>query len=337
MSIFSPIRSAIVLAMASVLSLALQAQSFQGQQPKPGSLVGTVTDVNGDPVPNATVVLEAPESNDRRTLVTPESGFFEFTDVKPATPYQINVTAKDFGDWTSPTVTIDPGQFKIVTGIQLRIEAERTTVDVHYDPVEVATEQFKAEERQRIFGIIPNFYVSYEGDSAPLTAKMKFKLALKVSTDPVTVAGIALYSGLQQAGDTPNYGQGAQGFGKRVGANAAGSFSDVMIGGAILPSLLHQDPRYFYQGTGTTESRIRHALLNPFVCKGDNGISQPNYSSIGGDLASSALSDAYYPQSNRGVGMVFTNFAIDTGERMVASLLQEFVLGKVTRRGGHMK
>jgi hypothetical protein len=110
-----------------------------------------------------------------------------------------------------------------------------------------------------------------------------------------------------------------------------------MIGGAILPSLLHQDPRYFYQGTGTTESRIRHALLNPFVCKGDNGISQPNYSSIGGDLASSALSDAYYPQSNRGVGMVFTNFAIDTGERMVASLLQEFVLGKVTRRGGHMK
>src|ERR1700722_20100207 len=182
MSTLSPIRYAILLAIASVLSLTVHGQSLEGKQSKPGKLVGTVTDVNGDPVPNATVVLETPESNDRRTLVTPESGFFEFTDVKPSTPYEIKVRAKDFADWTSPTVTIDPGQFKIVTGIQLRIEPEQTTVDVHYDPVEVATEQFKSEERQRVFGIIPNFYVSYESDPAPLTAKMKFKLALKVST-----------------------------------------------------------------------------------------------------------------------------------------------------------
>jgi len=337
MSIFSPIRSAIMLAMAVVLSATMHGQSLLSKQPEPGNLVGTVTDVNGNPVPDATVVLETPESNDRRTLVTRESGFFEFTDVKPATPYEINVSAKDFEDWTSPPVTIDPGQFKIVTGIELRIETERTTVNVHYDPVEVATEQFQSEERQRIFGIIPNFYVSYESDPAPLTAKMKFQLALKVSTDPVTVAGVALYSGMQQAADTPNYGQGAQGFGKRVGANAAGGFSNILIGGAILPSLLHQDPRYFYQGTGTTTSRIRHALLNPFVGRGDNGTWQPNYSSIGGNLASSAIADAYYPKSNRGAGMVFTNFAIDTGELMVSSLLQEFVFGKFTRRGGHMK
>lgn len=340
MSIFaalSPTRSVIVLAMASVLSVTMHGQSLLSNQPEPGNLVGTVTDGNGDPVPNATVVLEAPEGNDRRTLVTPETGFFEFTDVKPATPYEVNVSAKDFADWTSPTLTIDPGEFKIVTGIELRIEAERTTVAVRYDPVEVATEQFKSEEGQRIFGIIPNFYVSYESDPAPLTAKMKFELALKVSTDPVTVAGVALYSGMQQAGDTPNYGQGAQGFGKRLGANAAGGFSNIMIGGAILPSLLHQDPRYFYQGTGTTQSRIRHALLNPFIGKGDNGTWQPDYSSLGGNLASSAIADSYYPKSNRGAGMVFTNFAIDTGELMVSSLLQEFVFGNFTRRGGHLK
>jgi len=337
MSISSPIRSAIVLAMALVLSVTMHGQSFLSKQPESGNLVGTVTDVNGNPVPDATVVLETPESSDRRALVTPESGFFEFTDVKPATPYEIHISAKDFADWTSPTVAIDPGEFKIVTGIELRIETERTSVEVRYDPVEVATEQFKSEERQRIFGIIPNFYVSYESDPAPLSAKMKFQLALKVSTDPITVAGVAFYSGIQQAGDTPNYGQGAQGYGKRFGANAAGGFSNIMIGGAILPSLLHQDPRYFYQGTGTTQSRIRHALLNPFVCRGDNGTWQPNYSSMGGNLASSAISDAYYPKSNRGVGMVFTNFAVDTGELMVSSFLQEFVFSKFTRRGGHMK
>jgi hypothetical protein len=81
-----------------------------------------------------------------------------------------------------------------------------------------------------------------------------------------------------------------------------------MIGGAILPSLLHQDPRYFYQGTGTKKSRALHALSNSFVCKGDNGRRQPNYSSIGGDLASAAISNAYYPASNRGVGLHLREF-----------------------------
>jgi len=337
MSIFSPLRSAILLALASVLSVTVHGQSLQSKQSRAGKLVGTVTDVNGDPVPNATVVLEASERNDRRTLVASESGFFEFAEVEPATPYQINVSAKDFADWNSPTVTIDPGQFKIVTGIQLRIATERTTVDVHYDPVEVATEQFKDQERQRVFGIIPNFYVSYESDAAPLTTKMKFKLALKVSTDPVTAAGIALISASRQAANTPKYGQGWGPYGERFGATAADGFSDIMIGGAILPSLLRQDPRYFYQGTGTTGSRIRHAMFSPFVAKGDNGKWQPNYSSVGGDLASSALSNLYYPQTNRGAGLVFGYFAIGTAERIGASLAQEFLIGKFTRRGGHMK
>jgi len=337
MSIFSPIRSTIVPAMALVLSVTMHGQSLQGTQSKPGKLVGTVTDANGDPVPNATVVLQTPESNDRRTLVTPESGFFEFTEVKAATPYEINVSAKDFADWTSSTVTISPGQFKIVAGIQLRIETERTTVDVHYDPGEVATEQFKSEERQRVFGIIPNFYVSYESDPAPLTAKMKFKLALRVSTDPVTASGVALISASRQAANTPKYGQGWGAYGERFGSTAADGFSDIMIGGAILPSLLHQDPRYFFQGTGTIGSRIRHAVFSPFVAKGDNGTWQPNYSSLGGDLASSALANLYYPQANRGAGLVFGNFAIGTAERIGATLAQEFLLGKFTRRGGHMK
>jgi hypothetical protein len=166
---------------------------------------------------------------------------------------------------------------------------------------------------------------------------MKFELALKVSIDPVTTAGIALVSASKQAGNTPNYGQGWGAYGERLGAVAADGFSDIMIGGAILPSLLHQDPRYFYQGTGTTGSRIRHAMFSPFVARGDNGKWQPNYSSLGGDLASSALANLYYPQSNRGVGLVFGNFAIGTAERIGASLAQEFLFGKFTRRGGHMK
>jgi hypothetical protein len=188
MSILSPIRLLTVLAMALAFSCSMSGQSVPGTEARLANLVGTVTDVNGDPVPNATVVLETPAHDNPRTVITPENGYFEFHDVKPDTPYQINITAKDFSDWTSPTITLEAGQFKIVTGIQLRIEVEHTTVDVHYDPVEVATEQFKAEEQQRVFGIIPNFYVNYDQNAEPLTAKMKFQLALKVSADPVTAA-----------------------------------------------------------------------------------------------------------------------------------------------------
>ncbi len=103
-----------------------------------------------------------------------------------------------------------------------------------------------------------------------------------------------------------------------------------MFGGAILPVLLHQDPRYYYQGTGTTKSRLIHALSYPFFCKGDNGKMQPNYSTMGGDLISSSLSNLYYPTSNRGAGLVFSNFAIGTGERALSTVLQEFVLRRLT-------
>src|SRR6202007_1270421 len=337
MSVLSCSRFAIVLAISITLSITMHGQIVQDTESRPGKLIGTVTDWNGDPVANATVTLETPESDNRRTLVTPENGFFEFDNVKPGSSYQISASARGFAEWTSPAITLGPGQFKIVTGIQLRIATEHTTVDVHYDPVEVATEQFKSEEQQRVFGIIPNFYVTYESDPAPLTTKMKFELALKVSIDPVTTAGIALVSASKQAGNTPNYGQGWGAYGERVGAVAADGFSDIMIGGAILPSLLHQDPRYFYQGTGTTGSRFRHAVFSTFVASTDKGGCEPNYSSLGGGLASSSLANLYYPTSNRGAGLVFGNFAIGIAERIGANVAQEFLLGKFTRRGGHVK
>ena len=116
---------------------------------------------------------------------------------------------------------------------------------------------------------------------------------------------------------------------------AADGYSDILIGGAILPSLLHQDPRYFYQGKGTTKSRVFHAITSPFVCRGDNGQIQPNYSSIGGDLAASALENTFYPQSNRGAGLVFGHFALDTAERAVSSLAQEFLFRRLTPKPKH--
>jgi hypothetical protein len=103
-----------------------------------------------------------------------------------------------------------------------------------------------------------------------------------------------------------------------------------MVGGAILPSLLHQDPRYFYQGTGTNKLRALHALSSPFICRGDNGPLQPNYSTIGGDLASAALANAYHPESDRGVGLFLGNFFVPTGQRALANVAQKFILRRFT-------
>ena len=320
---------AAVLAGALVLTLPMAGQGTEKPELKPGSVVGTVTDVNGDTVADATVVLEGADANDRHTVAANGNGYFELHDLKPGVAYQVKINAAGFSEWSLPLVTLEPGQFKILADIRLRVQQALTTVYVMQSSEEVATEQVKIEEKQRVLGIIPNFYVVYDPDPLPLTAKLKFRLALKVASDPITALGVAFLSGTQQAGDTPDYGQGAEGFGKRLGANAADGFTDIMIGGAILPSLLHQDPRYFYQGTGTKKSRIQHAVFHPFVCKGDKGTWQPNYSSLGGDLASSEISNAYYPKSDRGVGLVFTNFAISTAERVASSLLQEFVFGRM--------
>jgi hypothetical protein len=324
----------LVLLVAVVLSFSanLVGQAIDAPQINLASVVGTATDANGDTVADASVSLLGADPADLRTATANENGYFEFHDVKPGIPYQVKITAQGFTDWTSPQITLEPGQFKILDGIQLKVQLAQTTVYVTQTAEEIATEQVHVEETQRVFGFIPNFYVVYEPDPVPLTAKLKFRLALRIATDPVTAAGIAFLSATQQAGDTPNFGQGWDAYGKRIGANSADGFSDIMIGGAILPSLLHQDPRYFYQGTGTPGSRLRHAMMHPFVCPGDNGKPQFNVSSLGGDLASSAISNLYYPQSNRGVGLVFTNFGISTAERVATSLAQEFLLKKFLSR-----
>jgi len=319
----------LLILAALAIAAPLAAQDTDAPKPETGHITGTVTDVNGDTLSGATVILQARGLEDPRKVLSDDNGFFEFKQLDPGT-YRVIITAQEFADWTSPDLVLNPGQYVILTDSKLHIAEATTTVSVVYRPEEVATEQVKIEETQRVFGIIPNFYVVYDPNPAPLTIRLKFHLALKTSTDVVTVLGVGVLAGINQAGSTPNYVQGAKGYGERFGAVAADGFSNIMIGGAILPSLLRQDPRYYYKGTGTNKSRALHALSSPFVCRGDNGRLQPNYSSMGGDLSSSALSNLYYPASNSGSGLVFQSFFLSTGERMLSSLVQEFVLHRFT-------
>ena len=299
-----------------------------------GQISGTVLDTYGDVVVGATAVLDDGTPANRRSADTNDDGFFRFFGIKPGVTYHVTVQGKGFADWNSPAIMIKPGDFFTVTGIQLKLSEASTSVTVYADSARIATEQVKVEYTQKVLGFIPNYYVVYSqpgGQSiAPLTAKLKFQIALKLEVNPVTFAGSAFLAALDQASDSPNYPQGWKGYGERVGANYADGFTDILFGGAVLPALLRQDPRYYYQGTGTTGSRLKHALSYPFICKGDNGKWQPNYSTVGGDLISASLSNLYYPRSNRGASLVFSNFAIGTAERALSTVLQEFVLRKLT-------
>jgi Carboxypeptidase regulatory-like domain len=301
---------------------------------KTGSILGTVVDTNDDPIPGAAVVLQEP-AGDHLTVVTKDDGSFAFHEARSGISYQITVTAEGFAEWSS-SVTVEPGQDKALTDIKLRILAVQRAVTVRYSSKEVAAQQLKAEEQQRVLGFIPNMYVVYEPHPEPLTARMKFHMAYKDLTHPVFFARTAAWAGVQQARNNPDeWQQGAEGYSKRLGAGFVDGVTGSLISNAILPSLLHQDPRYFYQGTGTKKSRALHAMLAPFVCKGDNGAWQPNYSQWGGSLIGYSISTAYYPGSAGTAGHVFQTFGIDMGLHVVGSLAQEFILGKFTSRGKH--
>ncbi len=295
-----------------------------------GFLSGTVATVNGDVVPGAKVVLEGPQPEDHRTTTADENGAFRFEGVRPGVPYHVVVDSKDLESWKSEAITLEPGQYSYLKDIRLKVPDVVTAVTVYASQEQIAAHQVEIETKQRVFGFIPNFYVTYDKNPVPLTTKLKFKLAFKSDTDVMTFVGVAFMAAIYQAGDIPNYGQGWDAYGKRAAAGYADTTTDIFFGGAIYPWLFRQDPRYFYQGTGTTKSRMLHALSSPYICKGDNGKTQINYSSMGGDLTSGAISNLYYPESNRGVGLLFEGFAITTGVRTVNGLIQEFLLRKLT-------
>jgi hypothetical protein len=307
------------------------AQQVSAPEAQPGTIVGTVLDFRGDVVSRATVVLQGPNRDDVRSIPAQENGSFKFDSVNAGIPYHLSVSAAGFANWTSNEIILTPGQYLILTGINLRLARVEVTVTV-VPSQELAAQQLKAQEQQRIVGILPNFYVVYERNAAPLTPKMKFHLALRFLVDPVTNVGFGVNAAIYQANGYPSYSQDAKGFFQRLGATYAGGYTNVLIGDAVLPSLLHQDTRYFFQGTGTTKSRLLHAIFSPFVIRGDNGRREFNFSGIGGNLVSGAIANAYYPDKDRGVNLVIRNALIGAGGRMVAAVAQEFVLHKFTSR-----
>lgn len=329
---FPPLAIAVAALWILVGGLAFaQDQSREAPaQQAPGTIHGTVTDASGSVVVAAVVTLETASSAGKRTTITDEAGSFRFSAVEPGT-YAITVAAGGFAEWKATDAVVVSGENPPLPPVVLQVAPASSKVDVGLSPHELAVAQVKTEEKQRLLGVFPNFFVSYEPNAAPLTAAQKFQLGWRDIIDPVPILGSAIGAGIEQARNSyPEFGQGMEGYGKRFGAQLADRVSGVMIGHVVTQSVFHQDPRYFYKGTGTFSSRFLYAIATAFVCKGDNGRWQPDYSDVVGGLASGEISTLYYPASSRTGLRLFHNVLLGFGGRASAHLLQEFVYRKLT-------
>ncbi len=278
----------------------------------------------------ARVTLDS--SNVQQTLLTDGAGFFNFTGLEPG-QFGIKITSDGFAAWVGSEIVLPPGGDCELAQVALQIASVNTDVDVVFSQHDLAEQQIKAEEKQRVLGVFPNFYTSYIWNAAPLTSRQKFRLALRTSIDPTVFAITGVFAGIEQWQNYfSGYGQGSEGYAKRFGAAYSDGLISTMIGAAILPSVFHQDPRYFYKGTGSIGSRALYAISMVVRCKGDNGRWQPNYSNVLGNLASAGISNLYYPSTDRnGAQVTIDNALIGTASGAISALIQEFVLRKISR------
>ncbi len=189
-----------------------------------------------------------------------------------------------------------------------------------------AEQQMKEEEKQRVLGIVPAFNTSYRSDAVSLTAGQKIRLAFRSSTDPFAFAGAFLVAGYHEGmHDDIGFPWGAKGYFERSGAAYLDAFNGGMIGNGFLPALLHQDPRYFRLGHGSTKHRLLYAAATSFICKHDkSGKWEPNYSNVIGNIAAGGISNLYYPGGESDIGTTFENGFVVTAEGAVGSVFQEF-------------
>ncbi len=299
-------------------------------QDTPATITGVVTDASGSVIVGALVTLTNAAATVKRATVTDPAGAFHFASVEPGT-YTVSIVTEGFSPWTSPGVAVRAGESTAPLSAALQVAPTSSKMDVGLPPKELAVQQVKAEEQQRLLGIFPHYFVTYDANPAPLNAAQKFQLGWKTIFDPVTILSSAIAAGIQQARNSYHeFGQGTEGYAKRFGAQYADNVNGVIIGHVLTQIVFHQDPRYFYKGKGTFRSRVLYAFATAFVCKGDNGHWQPDYSDVIGGLAAGEVSTLYYPASSRAGLRLFHNVLLGFAGRAAGNLFDEFLARSIT-------
>ena len=300
-----------------------------GQPAASARLTGQVLSDDGATISGALITLTSASGNPERRSSSDANGHFVVPELASGS-YTLTIRLPGFTVATQ-AVGIQPGQTLDLPPARLSLATVSISVDA-LTPEQLALEQLHTEEHQRLIGVLPNFFVSYNWTAPPLTTRQKFTLSTHNVLDPGNLVLVGVVSGVQQASNAfPGYGQGLKGYGQRYGADLGNLVVGTYMGGAVLPSLFHQDPRYFYKGTGTKRARVLYALSRSVITRGDNGKDQPNYAGVLGDISAGAISNLYYPASDRQGGAVFLENSIlaIAGDAM-NDLVQEFFFNHFT-------
>jgi hypothetical protein len=194
-------------------------------------------------------------------------------------------------------------------------------------PANTGNPQTKGTSNDRLFYTLPNFLTLENGNNVPpLTTKQKFQVVTRGSFDYVQFPWYGFLAGISQAENSePGYGQGAQGYGKRFGAAFADGTIENYVTGAVLPSLLHQDPRFFQSGQGSFVHRTLYAMSRNLITRTDSGHSQFNYSEVaGGGMAAFISTYSYHPSADRTVSNTCSVWATQYGYDTLTLVVKEF-------------
>jgi hypothetical protein len=306
------------------------------QQTGSGSITGTVLDTNRHVLQGARVTLVRLSGSAVRTVESGMNGQFAFTGLAPDV-YNLTVTAPGMSTFTSPQIPLRASEARIAPAVTLSVSAVSTSVTVTGESKEkLSQQQVQIAVQQRVAGVIPNFYSTYDWNAPPMLAKQKFQLSIRSIIDPVSFLAVAGIAGAEQYKNVfPAYGSGIEGYGKRYGAAMANHVAGNLLGRAVYPSIFHQDPRYFYKGKGSIGSRALYALSAAVIARGDDGRWKPNYSRVLGNFSAAAISNLYYPASDRGTSLVVFNGLAGTGADAVSNLIREFLLKRITSHVPH--
>ncbi len=294
---------------------------------------GEVTDTSGALVPGARMVLRMEGTGIERIANSDMEGRFAFEGL-PGGTYRVNASAPGFEAFRSPKLLLNAGERRSLEPAVLVLPAGHADAYVSMNQRQIAAAELHAAEQQRIAGF-PDFYTSFVWNAAPLDARQKLSLGLHATTDRMAFVTAGLVaSGEQIKGTFPEFGGGAEGFGKRYGAAYADGFIGKFLGGAVLPSLFHQDPRYFYMGSnGTVKQRVRHAVLSAVLARGDNGKMEFNYSHILGNAGAGALSTLYHPAADTAGKLALDNALLGTVGEAGVNVVRELFLKRFVRGG----
>jgi len=300
---------------------------------KPGAVRGEVTYPDKAPLAGAQLVL-TPASGPAIKALTEADGTFVFEQVPPGS-FTLQITANDV-EPAMTSGTVQPGAALELPELTMRLAVVHTDVTA-ITQHEAAEREVREEEGQRILKAIPNFLVVYDAEPVPLSTGQKFRLSWRTAVDPMSFGvSAAIAAGEQKTGSYPGFGTGVAGYGRRFGAAVGDGTIGTMLASAVLPTIFHQDPRYYYRGTGSRSSRMMYVLRQAVEQKGDNGRWQFAWSNTLGSVGSALISDTYYPHTGHQWGsetMQLTGLSILSNG--IANAMQEFVFGRITSRRSH--